>query len=64
MLFSLVELILLFLCSFSSLALTESYVYIGFVLASLCLLLALNALARAADLASHKHREATCGIEW
>ena len=53
-----------FLCNFSSLALTESYVYIGFILSGMCLVIVLNGLARAGDLGAHKYREMFEELEW
>jgi hypothetical protein len=56
-LFALIGLILFFLCNFSSLALTESYVYIGFILSGMALVLVLNSLARVAHLSYYKYRQ-------
>lgn len=62
--FALIELILFFLCNFSSLALTESYVYIGFILAGMCLIIIFNSLARAAGLTRNKYVEMFEEVEW
>lgn len=55
--FALIEFILFFLCNFSSLALTESYIYIGFILSGMCLIIILNGLMRVGDLASQKYKQ-------
>lgn len=54
-LFLLVDIILLWLLNFSSLAVSESYVYLGFTLTAFCLLIIVNGLARMGLLAHKKY---------
>lgn len=63
-LFALIELILFFLCIFSSLALTQSYIYIGFVLSGMALLIVINSLGRAVNLGCQKYRKMFEEVNW
>lgn len=63
-LFALIELILFFLCTLSSLALTESYVYIGFVLSGMSLLIVANSVGRAVHLGCQKYRKMFEEMNW
>ena len=57
-LFILIDTILLGLLNFSSLAVSESYVYIGFILAGMACLLIVNGLARVGYMAHSKYKKA------
>ena len=57
-LFILIDIILLGLLNFSSLAVSDSYVYIGFILAGISMLLIVNAFVRIAYFAHKKYKQA------
>ena len=57
-LFILIDIILLGLLNFSSLAVSESYVYIGFILSGMAILLIINGLIRIGYLAHNKYKQA------
>jgi transposase len=53
-----IDTILLGLLNFSSLAVSDSYVYIGFILAGIAMLLVVNAFVRIAYFAHKKYKQA------
>jgi len=53
-----VDIILIFLYNFRSLALSSSYIYIGFTLSALSLLIAVNSVFRMCYLAYRKYIDA------